>query len=82
MFASFVVSIWIKLLNLMKDNSLVPSNEIWYTSVDDKPIDLPRSTQDMIVSNTYNDGKGVIVFKNEVVEIKGSAFEGCIGCAR
>ena len=61
----------------MKDNSLVPSNEIWYTSVDDKPLSLPRSTRDIMVSNTYNDGKGVIVFNEPVVEITSQGFWGC-----
>ena len=28
----------------MKKSSLVPANEIWYTTTDRKPIELPDST--------------------------------------
>lgn len=61
----------------MKENSLVPSNEIWYTTVDGKPIDLSESTMGEPVSNTYNDGKGVAVFEGPIECIEESAFEYC-----
>ena len=61
----------------MKESSLVPANEIWYISVDRKPIELPNSTLDKTISNTYKDGKGVIVFKEPVVEIGEGAFRDC-----
>ena len=57
-----------------QDKSLVPANEIWYTTVDGKPIDSPRSTRHITVSNTYKDGKGVIVFDEPVVKIGECAF--------
>ena len=52
----------------MKESSLVPANEIWYTTTDGKTIkgrmDTPKK------SNTYKkDGKGVIVFKEPIVEM-------------
>lgn len=59
----------------MKDNSLVPANEIWYTTVDGKPIDLSDSTLGEPISNTYNDGKGVAVFEDPIECIEESAFE-------
>ena len=47
----------------MIDNSLIPTNEIWYTTIDDEPIKLIGRINKKIVSNTYKEGKGVIVFK-------------------
>ena len=60
----------------MIENSLVPANEIWYTTTDGKTIkggmNMPKK------SNTYKkDGKGVIVFKEPVVEIGKQAFYNC-----
>ena len=43
----------------MTDNSLVPANEIWYTTIDGECI---RWDDIFMVSNTYKEGKGVIVF--------------------
>lgn len=44
----------------MIENSLVPANEIWYTTTDGKTIkgrmDTPKK------SNTYKKEKGIIVF--------------------
>ena len=62
----------------MKENSLVPANEIWYTTVDGKPIDLSNSSLEEPVSNTYNDGKGVLVFDEPIEYIDQSAFEDCV----
>ena len=62
----------------MKESSLVPANEIWYTTTDRKPIELPDSTLEKTISNTYKDGKGVIVFKEPVVEIGEGCFRDCI----
>ena len=59
----------------MIENSLVPANEIWYTTTDGKTIkgrmDTPKK------SNTYKQGKGVIVFQEPVVEIGEKAFYDC-----
>lgn len=57
------------------DDPDVP-NEIWYTSVDGKIV-VPYAKSNFganIVSNTYADGKGVIVFDNDVVSIDEHAF--------
>ena len=62
----------------MKESSLVPANEIWYTTTDRKPIELPDSTQEKTISNTYIERKGVIVFEEPVVEIGEGSFRDCI----
>ena len=57
-----------------------PKNEIWYTSKDGtivEPYDLAKPSQVFganIVSNTYQDGKGVIVFDNNIKYIGMMAF--------
>lgn len=57
-----------------------PRNEIWYTSKDGtivEPYDLLKIPQVFgadIVSNTYQDGKGVIVFDNNIKYIGMMAF--------
>ncbi|MBP3289413.1 MAG: leucine-rich repeat domain-containing protein, partial [Alistipes sp.] len=56
-----------------------PNNEIWYTSTDGKVV--PPSKTNVfganIVSNTYEDGKGVIKFDGEVTKIGEYAFSNC-----
>lgn len=54
-------------------------NEIWYTSRDGNVV-YPNSTDAFgvnIVSNTYENGKGIIKFANSVAEIGYSAFYNC-----
>ena len=58
----------------MKDDSLVPVNEIWYHTVDEERI---RWDDIFMVSNTYHEGKGVIVFDEPIVEIGEEAFRNC-----
>ena len=60
----------------MKDNSLVPSNEIWYTTVDGKSLKLQGPIRSKVASNTYKkkEGKGVIVFNQPIVEIENETF--------
>ena len=56
------------------------SNEIWYTSTDSSVVE-PYSTDAFgvnIVSNTYSDGKGVIVFDGPVTIVGEYAFEDCM----
>ena len=56
-----------------------PANEIWYTS-SDSSIVTPYKTDVFganIVSNTYENGKGVIKFNSSVTSIGDYAFEGC-----
>ena len=58
---------------------IIPNNEIWYTSDDGKVV-TPYNTNAFgakIISNTYNNGKGIITFDGNVTTIGESAFWGC-----
>ncbi|MBR7183543.1 MAG: leucine-rich repeat domain-containing protein [Alistipes sp.] len=59
------------------------SNEIWYTSTDGNIVEPLRTNITgfgaNIISNTYENGKGVITFDGEVTKIGDSAFEDCSG---
>ncbi|MBP3289798.1 MAG: leucine-rich repeat protein, partial [Alistipes sp.] len=55
------------------------NNEIWYTSTDGKIV-TPHYSNEFganIVSNTYEDGKGIITFDGNVTEIGDKAFYDC-----
>lgn len=62
-----------------------PNNEIWYTTSDGEPVVLNTRNPSYnesdfgaaIVSNTYEDGKGVITFDGTVTGIPDYAFNGC-----
>ena len=57
----------------------VPNNEIWYTSTDGAVV-TPYATDVFganIVSNTYENGQGVITFDGDVTKIGNYAFSGC-----
>ncbi len=64
------------------DGTLMPANnEIWYTSTDGNIV-TPYETNAFgvnIVSNTYENGKGIIKFDGDVTKIGDHAFEECIG---
>ncbi len=56
--------------------AIIPNNEIWYTSSDGKVV-TPYATDVFganIVSNTYENGQGVITFDGEVTKIGEKAF--------
>lgn len=55
------------------------NNEIWYTSVNAEPVNmyLDPDFPNTIISNRYVDGKGVIRFEQELMEIPSGAFAGC-----
>ena len=57
----------------------VPANQIWYTSTDGKAVTPYRSNVfgANIVSNTYADGKGVILFDGPISNIGEKAFWIC-----
>ena len=56
-----------------------PNNEIWYTSTDGKIVEPNKKDGfgSTIVSNTYEDGKGIIKFYNGIQSIDISTFGGC-----
>ena len=61
------------------DAATAPSNQIWYTSTDGKVV-TPYYTTGFganFVSNTYENGHGVITFDNAVTIIRSSAFYNC-----
>ena len=65
------------MMNTKSSMPSIPNNEIWYTSSDGNVI-TPQSTDVFganIISNTYEDGKGVITFDNSVTSIGESAFD-------
>ena len=58
---------------------VVPTNEIWYTSSDGEVV-TPCATDVFganIVSNTYENGQGVITFDGNVTQIGEKAFNKC-----
>ena len=69
----------------MKNEAYIPppppvqaSNEIWYTSSDGNIVTpLEDSFEANIVSNTYENGKGIIKFDNYITSIGEYAFSDC-----
>lgn len=75
-------AIWGRLTEMDKDLSYtIPSNEIWYTSVNGVVVNPYSECEwiknDMIVSNTVSNGKGKIVFKDDITGICDHAFSEC-----
>jgi len=57
----------------------IPNNQIWYTSSDGNVV-TPYKTDVFganIVSNTYEDGKGIMTFDGDVTVIGNNAFDVC-----
>lgn len=57
----------------------IPNNQIWYTSSDGDVVQ-PRTTSGFganIISNTYENGKGIITFDGNVTSIEDFAFWAC-----
>ncbi|MBR7182701.1 MAG: leucine-rich repeat domain-containing protein, partial [Alistipes sp.] len=65
---------------IVADPATLPAtNEIWYTSTDGNIVEPHDSSVfgANIVSNTYENGKGVITFDGEVTKIGYNAFRDC-----
>ena len=61
------------------DATVIPNNQIWYTSTDGKIV-VPYATDGFganIISNTYENEKGVITFDGEIKAIGNWTFRGC-----
>ena len=59
-----------------EDYLLVPTNQIWYTSTSGEVV-TPYNTDVFganIVSNVYEDGKGIITFDDDVTKVGNMAF--------
>ena len=57
----------------------IPNNQIWYTSSDGNII-APKKTGDFganIISNVYENGKGIITFDGDITSIAYQAFSYC-----
>ena len=60
-------------------NNIIPNNEIWYITFNDKVLDDCQVDcfNVPIISNIYENGKGVIRFEGDVTEIRFGAFFLC-----
>ena len=57
----------------------IPNNQIWYTTTDETIVE-PYNTDAFsanIVSNTYENGRGIITFDGDVTSIGTDALRGC-----
>ena len=68
-------------ISILQTSSTIANNEIWYTSSDGNIIE-PNNFSGNIVSNMYGNGKGVIVFEDNLTEIWESAFKECSNLKR
>lgn len=59
-----------------QDLVLPPNNQIWYTTTDSLTVSTVSSWTPIITSNTYENGKGVITFRDDVYTIPSNAFKG------
>ncbi len=55
--------------------NITPKNQIWYTTASGTPVEVSASwSGNRIVSNTYGNGKGVIVFEKNLRTIPSDVF--------
>ena len=62
----------------MHDYSLPANNMIWYTTDDESIITPTSGFEADIISNTYSNGRGIMLFSGDINKIPSSAFEGNI----
>ena len=57
----------------------IPKDEIWYYTIDGKTLELPSGPDfwDNLVSNTYENGVGVLKFKDALYTVGENAFLEC-----
>ena len=60
---------------VVSSQNIAPRNQIWYTTANGKPVSV-YSGDNRIVSNTYENGKGVIVFEKNLTIVPQYVFEG------
>ena len=53
------------------DTTLIPQNEIWYTTHNGMPLDNEKLQlhRNQIISNSYSEGKGVVVYAKNITTI-------------
>lgn len=62
------------------NKSGLESNQICYTTSDGNPVELIKSRSQLlsqVISNTYNDDKGIIYTQNEITSLPEDSFIGC-----
>ena len=64
-----------KAFEVVKEET-IPNNQIWYTTNDEKVLYYLSMTSDL-TSHTYDNGKGIITYNNDITDISESAFFGC-----
>lgn len=70
-------------VTISQRGTTIANNEIWYISSDGNIIEPDTyNFAGNIVSNTYGNGKGVIVFEEDLMEIWESAFKECSNLKR
>lgn len=52
----------------------IPNNEIWYTSTDGNIVTPKTITGNTLISNTYENGVGKLVYKNEITAVVEDMF--------
>lgn len=63
------------------DPTQIPDNEVWYTTTDGKVINPYYNSNINIVSNKYENGKGVIRFDDTLTNITDYYFSSCFNLA-
>lgn len=63
------------------DPTQIPDNEVWYTTTDGKIINPYYKSNINIVSNKYENGKGVIRFDDTLTNITDYYFSSCFNLA-
>ena len=63
------------------ENITPPDDEIWYNSIDEEIITPTDGSYGdaIIISNTYENGKGIIKFDREITSIGDYVFWDCTG---
>ena len=57
--------------------NLSGNNKIYYTTTDGKKVVLNGNFDSILISHTYNNGKGCLTFDEKVTIIGDSTFKGC-----
>lgn len=69
-----------KFVTLTQTGGTIPNNQIWYTSTNGEivvPSERYEEQDNMIVSNTYENGQGIITFTDEITTIPRYMFYHC-----
>ena len=59
-------------------DSIKENNKIYYTTIDKSLLQISAKFGPNLVSNTYENGQGVLTFDGAITSIENHAFEGCM----